>query len=97
MNKLIQNTDYCMVSFKDKDNPKILKIQGITWFESEDLAYDYYMMLNEEHREENVYPVQLENLSFHFNVGDDYVQGKLKETRVSKDAEHVGVMVGVEI
>ena len=55
------------------------------------------MMLNEEHREENVYPVQLENLSFHFNVGDDYVQGKLKETRVSKDAEHVGVMVGVEI
>ena len=59
---------YCMVSFADSDNPKILEIQGVVWFATEDLAYDYYMMLDEKFREDSVYPIQEEHLCYHFRV-----------------------------
>ena len=38
---------YCMVSFQNKE-PQILEIQGVVWFATEDLAYNYYMMLKPE-------------------------------------------------
>ena len=48
---------YCMVSFADKDgkshgdHPQILEIQGVVWFATEDLAFQYYMMLKPELRD----------------------------------------------
>ena len=68
------NNMYCMVSFADKngkshgDHPQILEIQGITWFETEDLAFKYYMFLKPELREEYVYPVQENELSSFENI-----------------------------
>jgi len=93
---------YCLVSFADKDgnphkdlgHPKILKIQGVVWFATEDLAYDYYMMLDEKHREDHVYPMLEENLSWHFNVGSDYIKKMKTETRLTKLEGKPGVLVG---
>ena len=51
-----------MVSIKDSDRPEILEIQGVTWFETQELAYQYYMFLKPELREEYVYPVQEQDL-----------------------------------
>ena len=55
---------YCMVSFADKngkshgDHPQILEIQGIVWFATEDLAFQYYMMLKPELRDnDHVFPM----------------------------------------
>jgi len=93
---------YCLVSFADKDgnphkdlgHPKILKIQGVVWFATEDLAYHYYMMLDEKHREDHVYPMLEENLSWHFNVGSDYIKKMKTETRLTKLEGKPGVLVG---
>ena len=65
---------YCMVSFADKDgiphkdlgHPKILKIQGVVWFATQELAFHYYMMLDEKYREDHVYPMQENDLDNHF-------------------------------
>ena len=93
---------YCLVSFADKDgtphkdlgHPNILEIQGVVWFSTEDLAYDYYMMLDEKHREDHVYPMLEENLSWHFNVGSDYIKKMKTETRLTKLEGKPGVLVG---
>ena len=93
---------YCLVSFADKDgtphkdlgHPKILKIQGVVWFATEELAYDYYMMLDEKFREDHVYPILEENLSWHFNVDSDYIKKMKTETRLTKLAGKPGVLVG---
>ena len=38
MQQVLQSTKdnimYCMISIKDSDRPEILKIQGVTWFET---------------------------------------------------------------
>ena len=74
----------CMVSFADKDNPKFLEIQGVVWFAYDDLAYQYYMFLKPELREDHVYPVDEENLPWHFNVGSDYIKEMKTKTRLTK-------------
>ena len=84
----------CMVSFADKDNPKILEIQGVVWFANDDLAYQYYMFLKPELREDHVYPVDEENLSWHFNVGSDYIKEMKTKTRLTKLEGKPGVFVG---
>ena len=84
----------CMVSFADKDNPKILEIQGVVWFANDDLAYQYYMFLKPELREDHVYPVDEENLSRHFNVGSDYIKEMKTKTRLTKLEGKPGVLVG---
>ena len=84
----------CMVSFADKDNPKILEIQGVVWFATDDLAYQYYMFLKPELREDHVYPVDEENLSWHFNVGSDYIKEMKTKTRLTKLEGKPGVLVG---
>jgi len=86
------NNYCCMVSFADKDNPKILEIQGVTWFANDDLAYQYYMFLKPELREDHVYPVDEENLSWHFNVGSDYIKEMKTKTRLT--GLETGVLVG---
>ena len=72
---------YCMVSFADKDgkshgnHPQILEIQGVVWFATEELAREYYMMLKPELRDnDNVFPMQEEQLSWHFDVNSSYVK-----------------------
>ena len=84
----------CMVSFADKDNPKILEIQGVVWFANDDLAYQYYMFLKRELREDHVYPVDEENLPWHFNVGSDYIKEMKTKTRLTKLEGKPGVLVG---
>lgn len=84
----------CMVSFADKDNPKILEIQGVVWFATDDLAYQYYMFLKPELREDHVYPVDEENLPWHFNVGSDYIKEMKTKTRLTKLEGKPGVLVG---
>ena len=93
---------YCMVSFADYwgqshgdlGHPKILKIQGVVWFATEELAYQYYMMLDEDYREDHVYPILEENLSWHFDVDSDYVKKMKTETRLTKLENKPGVLVG---
>ena len=90
----------CMVSFADKNSqshgdlghPKILEIQGVVWFATEDLAYQYYMMLKPELREDHVYPIDEENLSWHFDCGSDYIKKMKTETRLT--GLETGVLVG---
>ena len=86
---------YCMVSFQNKE-PQILEIQGVVWFATEDLAYDYYMMLKPELREnDTVYPVQEKDLSIHFNTNSHYVKHMKTRTRLTKSENKPGVTVYV--
>ena len=93
---------YCLVSFADRDgnphkdlgHPKILKIQGVVWFATEDLAYHYYMMLDEKHREDHVYPMLENDLSNHFDIESDYIKKMKTETRLTRLAGKPGVLVG---
>ena len=80
---------YCMVSFADKDgkshgnHPQILEIQGVVWFATEELAREYYMMLKPELRDnDNVFPMQEEQLSWHFDVNSSYVKHMKTRTRL---------------
>tara|TARA_Y100001963_G_scaffold76935_1_gene106690 strand:- start:12191 stop:12529 length:339 start_codon:yes stop_codon:yes gene_type:complete len=86
---------YCMVSFQDPNNPKILEIQGCVWFANEDIAYHYWMMLKPELRDnDHAWPVLEENLDWHFNVGSDYIKTMKTKTRVTKVPGKDGVFVG---
>ena len=91
---------YCMVSFADKngkshgDHPQILEIQGITWFETEDLAVKYYMFLKPELRDnDHVFPMLEENLSWHFDINSDYIKDIKYKTRLLSNAPESGVTV----
>ena len=93
---------YCMVSFADKDgkshcnHPQILEIQGVVWFATEELAREYYMMLKPELRDnDNVFPMQEEQLSWHFNVNSSYVKHMKTRTRLTKSENKPGVTVYV--
>ena len=91
---------YCMVSFADKngkshgDHPQILEIQGITWFETEDLDFKYYMFLKPELRDnDHVFPMLEENLSWHFDINSDYIKDIKYKTRLLSNAPESGVTV----
>ena len=85
---------YCMVSFQNKE-PQILEIQGVVWFATEDLAYNYYMMLKPELREnDTVFPVKEEDLNIHFNTNSHYIKTMKTETRLTKLKGQPGVLVG---
>ena len=94
------NNYCCMVSFADKNgqshgdlgHPKILEIQGVTWFATEELAFQYYMMLDEKFREDHVYPIDEENLSWHFDCESDYIKDMKTKTRLT--GLETGVLVG---
>ena len=91
---------YCMVSFADKDgkshgnHPQILEIQGVVWFATEELAYQYYMMLKPELRDnDHVFPMQEEQLSWNFDVNSDYVKNMKYKKRLLSNAPKPGVTV----
>ena len=84
---------FCMVSFQNKE-PQILEIQGVVWFATEDLAYNYYMMLKPELREnDTVFPVQEKDLGIHFNINSHYVKHMKTRTRLTKEKGKPGVKV----
>jgi hypothetical protein len=82
-----------MVSIKDSDRPEILEIQGVTWFETQELAYQYYMFLKPELREEYVYPVEERDLPAFENVKSEDIQIAKYKTRLISNAPKPGVTV----
>ena len=91
MNKIDKNY-YCMVSIKDSDRPEILEIQGVTWFATEELAYQYYMFLKPELREENVLPVEEQDLPSFANISSEDI--KIAKTKTRLTGLETGVLVG---
>ena len=89
---IVTSNHYCMVSIKDSDRPEILEIQGVTWFETQELAYQYYMFLKPELREEYVYPVEERDLSAFENVKSEDIQIAKTKTRLT--GLETGVLVG---
>jgi len=89
----VTSNHYCMVSIKDSDRPEILEIQGVTWFETQELAYQYYMFLKPELREEYVYPVEERDLSAFENVKSEDIQIAKYKTRLISNAPEPGVTV----
>ena len=84
---------YCMISIKDSDKPKILNIQGVTWFETQELLFQYYMFLKPELREEYVYPVEERDLPAFENVKSEDIQIAKYKTRLISNAPKPGVTV----
>ena len=82
-----------MISIKDSDKPKILDIQGVTWFETQELAYQYYMFLKPELREEYVYPVEARDLPSFENVKPEDIQIAKYKTRLLSNTPEPGVTV----
>ena len=83
---------YCMVSFQNKE-PQILEIQGVVWFATEDLAFQYYMFLKPELREEYVYPVEERDLPSFENVKPEDIQIAKYKTRLLSNTPEPGVTV----
>ena len=83
---------YCMVSIKDSDRPEILEIQGVTWFATQELAYQYYMFLKPELREENVFPVEEQDLPCFANISSEDI--KIAKTKTRLTGLETGVLVG---
>ena len=84
---------YCMISIKDSDKPKILDIQGVTWFETQELAYQYYMFLKPELREEYVYPVEEQDLPSFENITPENIKIAKYKTRLISNTPKPGVTV----
>ena len=97
MQQVLQSTKdnimYCMISIKDSDRPEILKIQGVTWFETQELAYQYYMFLKPELREEYVYPVEEQDLPSFENITPEDVKVAKYKTRLLSNTPEPGVTV----
>ena len=87
------NNHYFMVSIKDSDRPEILEIQGVTWFETQELAYQYYMFLKPELREEYVYPVEEQDLPSFENITPEYIKIAKYKTRLISNTPEPGVTV----
>ena len=84
---------YCIMQV-GKD-PKIIEVQGLTWFETEDLAYEYWGHMNMEFQKK-IGPISViseENLPYFFDCNSEYIKAKLTGTRLLKSKEPVGVKV----
>jgi hypothetical protein len=81
-----------MVSIKDSARPEILEIQGVTWFATQELAYQYYMFLKPELREENVFPVEEQDLPSFANISSEDI--KIAKTKTRLTGLETGVLVG---
>ena len=86
------NNYYCMVSIKDSDRPEILEIQGVTWFATQELVFQYYMFLKPELREENVFPVEEQDLPSFANISSEDI--KIAKTKTRLTGLETGVLVG---
>ena len=77
------------------ENPKIIEIQGITWFETDNLAYQYWGFMNDEFQKTigAISVISEENLPYFFDCNSEYIKAKLTGTRLLKSMEPVGVLV----
>jgi hypothetical protein len=82
-----------MISIKDSDRPEILKIQGVTWFETQELLFQYYMFLKPELREEYVYPVEEQDLPAFENITPEDIEIAKYKTRLLSNTPEPGVTV----
>ena len=84
---------YCIMQV-GKD-PKIIEIQGLTWFETDDLAYQYWGFMNDEFQKKigAISVISEENLPYFFDCNSEYIKAKLTGTRLLKSKEPVGVKV----
>tara|TARA_R110000823_G_C15518430_1_gene455282 strand:- start:124 stop:426 length:303 start_codon:yes stop_codon:yes gene_type:complete len=83
---------YCLISIKDSDRPEILEIQGVTWFANKELLFQYYMFLKPELREENVFPVEEQDLPSFANISSEDI--KIAKTKTRLTGLETGVLVG---
>ena len=88
----MMNNYYCMVSIKDSARPEILEIQGVTWFATQELLFQYYMFLKPELREENVFPVEEQDLPSFANISSEDI--KIAKTKTRLTGLETGVLVG---
>ena len=89
----IMNNHYCMLSIKNSDRPEILEIQGVTWFATKELLFQYYMFLKPELREEYVYPVEEQDLPAFENITSEDIQIAKYKTRLLSNTPEPGVTV----
>ena len=84
---------YCIMQVGE--NPKIIEIQGLTWFETDDLAYQYWGFMNNEFQKKigAISVISEENLPYFFDCNSEYIKAKLTGTRLLKSKEPVGVKV----
>ena len=84
---------YCIMQVGE--NPKIIEIQGLTWFETDDLAYQYWGFMNDEFQKKigAISVISEENLPYFFDCNSEYIKAKLTGTRLLKSKEPVGVKV----
>ena len=84
---------YCIMQVGK--SPQIIEVQGITWFETDDLAYQYHGFMNDEWQKK-IGPISViseENLPYFFDCNSEYIKAKLTGTRLLKSKEPVGVKV----
>ena len=88
---------YCIMTVNPGESEKneIVEIQGLTWFETEDLAWQYFGFMNDSFRNllGPVACISEENLPYHFDCNSEYIKAKLTGTRLLKSNEPVGVKV----
>ena len=84
---------YCIMQVGE--NPKIIEVQGITWFETDDLAYQYWGFMNDEFQKKigAISVISEENLPYFFDCNSEYIKAKLTGTRLLKSKEPAGVKV----
>jgi hypothetical protein len=85
---------YCIMQV-GKD-PKIIEVQGLTWFATEDLAYQYWGFMNEEFQNSigAISVISEENLPYFFDCNSEYIKKKLTGTRLTKpEDDGPGVVV----
>ena len=84
---------YCIMQV-GKD-PKIIEVQGLTWFETDDFAYEYWGQMNEEWQNKigAISVISEDNLAYFFDCNSEYIKTKLTGTRLLKSKEPVGVKV----
>ena len=84
---------YCIM--KTGPSPSILGIQGITWFETEDLAWQYWGWLNEDYQNSigSVACISEENLPYYFDCNSEYIKTKLTGTRLLQTRETAGIRI----
>ena len=75
--------------------PQILTIQGVVWFATEKLAYQYYDMLSPLVKESYGDTVAMQEKDLHqiFNMKSSYIKLMKTQTRLTKNENQPGVTV----
>ena len=82
---------YCIMQVGE--NPKIIEVQGLTWFETDDLAYEYWGHMNDEFQKSigAISVISEENLPYFFDCNSEYIKAKLTGTRLLQTRETAGI------